>query len=313
MRILITGGTGFIGANLARRLVEAGDEVVILDDFSNSSPESVADIPVTVIRGSISDVRLLAEAALGSAAIVHLAARGSVPRSVADPRQTFEVNAIGTLNVVEVAREQGQHVIFSSSSSVYGANPKLPKTELDWTQPISPYGASKLAAESIVLAHSRTFGFDALALRFFNVFGPGQLPDHQYAAVVPKWMRSITLGEPVEVHGDGKQTRDFTYVGDVVDALSFALRTRLSLGSPVNLAFGDSVSLLGLLEMLEDLYGAKFSVTYSEPRAGDIRDSLNDPLVLRKVFPSLEPTPWPHALRETRAFLEGYLSSQGSG
>ncbi len=313
MRVLITGGAGFIGANLASRLVGSGDEVVILDDFSNSSAESVADIPVTVIKGSINDVRLLGEAAAGSAAIVHLAARGSVPRSVSDPRRTFEVNAMGTLNVVEVARDQGQHVIFSSSSSVYGANPTLPKTELDWTQPISPYGASKLAAESTLLAHSRTYGFDALALRFFNVFGPGQLPDHQYSAVIPKWMRSVTVGEPVEVHGDGTQTRDFTYVGDVVDALAFALTTQLSLEGPVNLAFGDAVSLLDLLEMLEELYGRKVNVIYSEPRAGDIRDSLNDPLLLRRVFPTLEPTPWPVALRETRAFLEGYLASQHSG
>jgi len=171
-------------------------------------------------------------------AVVHLGARGSVPRSVAHPVATHEVNATGTLNVLEAARLENAYVVMSSSSSVFGANPLLPKIERTWTQPLSPYAASKLAGEGYMLGYQASYGMPTLVLRFFNVFGPWQRPDHDYAAVVPKWLWKAMTGQAIEVHGDGTQTRDFTYVDSVVDVLVDALERRVSLDSPVNLAFG---------------------------------------------------------------------------
>jgi len=303
VKVLVTGGAGFIGTNLVRRLQTQGHEPVVFDDFSTGLESNLSGLDVRVERGSLVDIDAVAGAAAGVDAIVHLAARGSVPRSVEFPVATHDVNATGTLNVLEAARRQGSYVVMSSSSSVYGANPLLPKVERTWTQPLSPYAASKLAGEGYMLGYQASYGLPTLVFRFFNVFGPWQRPDHDYAAVVPKWLWKAMRGDVIEVHGDGTQTRDFTYVDSVVDVLMQALEGRVSLDSPVNLAFGRRHSLLELLERIEGLLGVTLKVEFLPPRVGDVLNSENDPTLLRSVFPSVEPMNLDPALERTSEWL----------
>ena len=304
MKVLVTGGAGFIGTNLVRRLLSVGHDPVVFDDFSTGLESNLAGLDVRVIVGDLVDPVSVQQAAEGADAIVHLGARGSVPRSVEHPVATHEVNATGTLNVLEAARRYGAHVIMSSSSSVYGANPMLPKVERTWTQPLSPYAASKLAGEGYMLGYQASYGLPTLVFRFFNVFGPWQRPDHDYAAVVPKWLWRAMAGQVIEVHGDGTQTRDFTYVDSVVDVLMLALEGRVSLDTPVNLAFGRRHSLLDLLERIGGLLGVSPKVEFLPPRIGDVKNSENDPSLLRQTFPSVEPVDLDTALGLTAEWLE---------
>jgi len=308
--VLVTGGAGFIGTNLVGRLLAEGHEPVILDDFSSGLESNVKDLDVRVFRGSLVDPEAVMEAAKGVDAIVHLGARGSVPRSIADPVATHQVNATGILNVLEAARAQVSYVVMSSSSSVYGANPLLPKVERTWTQPLSPYAASKLAGEGYMLGYQASYALPTLVLRFFNVFGPWQRPDHDYAAVVPKWLWKMMTAQPIEVHGDGTQTRDFTYVDSVVDVLVDALDRRLSLDSPVNLAFGKRVSLLDVLAQMETLLGVTPAVEFTAPRVGDVLNSENDPTLLRSIFPAVKPVEFDVALQKTAEWLKAHHESQ---
>ena len=305
MRVLVTGGAGFIGTNLVRRLVGEGHVPVVFDDFSTGLESNLAGLDVEMVRGNLADAEAVARAADSVDAIVHLGARGSVPRSIEHPVATHEVNATGTLNVLEAARHEGKHVVMSSSSSVYGANPLLPKIERTWTQPLSPYAASKLAGEGYMLGYQASYGLPTLVFRFFNVFGPWQRPDHDYAAVVPKWLWKAMTGQVIEVHGDGTQTRDFTYVDSVVDILMDAVQRRVSLDSPVNLAFGRRHSLLDILERIERLLGVTPQVEFVPARVGDVKNSENDPALLQSVFPSVEPVDLDPALERTAAWLEG--------
>jgi len=304
LRVLVTGGAGFIGTNLVRRLLSEGHEPLIFDDLSSGLKSNVEDLDVEVRRGSLVTPEAVMGAAQGVEAIVHLGARGSVPRSVAHPVATHEVNTTGTLNVLEAARAQSAHVIMSSSSSVYGANPLIPKVERTWTQPLSPYAGSKLAGEGYMLGYQASYGLPTLVLRFFNVFGPWQRPDHDYAAVVPKWLWKMMTGQQIEVHGDGTQTRDFTYVDSVVDVLVDALDRRVTLDSPVNLAFGKRVSLLDVLAQMEALLGVTPDVQFAAPRVGDVQNSENDPTLLRSIFPAVEPVDLDLALRKTADWLK---------
>jgi UDP-glucose 4-epimerase len=251
----------------------------------------VCDLPgVEVFEGSILDPAVLDTVLTGADAVVHLAARPSVPRSLADPMASHQTQATGTMEVLEAARRNGSpQVVVASSSSVYGANPALPKREDMVAMPVSPYAASKLASESAALAYGHSFGLPVLAFRFFNVFGPLQDADHAYAAVVPTFIASALRGEPLPVHGDGKQTRDFTYVGSVTAVLTAAVVDRVSDPAPVNLAFGTRVSLLELIEVLESVLGRPLERRHSEPRPGDVRDSQADQTRLRGLFPRIEP------------------------
>lgn len=303
MRVLVTGGAGFIGTNLVYSLLGLGHEPIVFDDFSTGLESNLAGVDVQMNRGNLDDAEAVAASVRGVDAVVHLGARGSVPRSIAQPVATHQVNATGTLNVLEAARTEGAYVVMSSSSSVYGANPLLPKVERTWTQPLSPYAASKLAGEGYMLGYQASYGMPTLVLRFFNVFGPWQRPDHDYAAVVPKWLWKMMTGQSIEVHGDGTQTRDFTYVDSVVDVLVDALERRVSLDSPVNLAFGKRVSLLGVLGRMEALLGVSPKVEFAEPRVGDVRNSENDPTLLRSIFPSVEPVALDPALERTADWL----------
>lgn len=309
MNVLVTGGAGFIGANLCRSLAgsEGIDDVVALDDLSTGSRENLSGADgVRLVEGSILDAPVLNRALTGVDAVVHLAARPSVPRSLADPMASHLTNATGTMEVLEAARRQGgSQVIVASSSSVYGANPALPKREDMVTMPVSPYAASKLAAESATLAYGRSFGLDVLAFRFFNVFGPLQAADHAYAAVVPAFVASALAGEPLTVHGDGSQTRDFTYVGTVVDVLADALARRVTALEPVNLAFGTRVSLIELITELERVLGRPLRRRHSESRPGDVRDSQADQSRLRSLFPAVEPVDLERGLSSTVTWFEG--------
>lgn len=303
MRVVVTGGAGFIGGNLVRHLLDEGHFVAVIDDLSTGSRANVPD-GATVHEGSILDTSLLDAAFEGSDAIVHLAARPSVPRSIEDPVASHAANATGTLMVLEAARRAGNpHVVLASSSSVYGANRTLPKHEDLMTVPISPYAVSKQATESYAAAYQACYGLPTLAFRFFNVFGPLQAPDHDYAAVVPKFIAAALSGKALPVHGDGLQTRDFTYVGSVVAVIVDALQRRVTYPGPVNLAFGSRRSLLDVIAILEQLLGRPLEVDHRDPRPGDIRDSQADSSRLEALFPGLEPVEFAHGLRLTVDWL----------
>lgn len=299
MKILVTGGAGFIGSNLVRKLSEMGDEVRVLDDLSTGTLENLKDLDAEFIEGSILNDDLLRKASAGVESVIHLAAIPSVPRSVAAPMPSHEANATGTLKILEAARVQNSHVVVASSSSVYGANPTLPKHEELRTIPISPYAVSKLAAESYTVAWKQTYGLDTLAFRFFNVFGPQQRAGHAYAAAIPRFLDNIRKGIPVEVYGDGEQTRDFTYVGDVVNVLARAAHERISHDTPVNLAFGTRRTINELIQKLESVIGHPIAVDFQAPRVGDVRDSQASSELLLRLFNNPQITYFDTALKET--------------
>lgn len=287
--VLVTGGAGFIGANLVRRLVRDGHQPVVFDDLSTGLTDNLADMAVEVRVGSVTDIDAVRAAARSAHSIVHLAARGSVPRSVKDPMATHNVNATGTLNVLEAARATGAQVIFASSSSVYGLNDALPKSERMWTAPVSPYAASKLSAESYMSAYQQSFGLDTLTFRFFNVYGPWQRADHVYAAVIPKFVSLALQGARLPVHGDGDQSRDFTHVSTVVDILMDAIERRVVNPTPVNLAYGSRVTINQLVHKIGQLTGLPVGVAHHPVRVGDVRDSQNSPDALLALFPGVQP------------------------
>ena len=305
MRVLVTGGAGFIGANLCRALAARPEvaEVVALDDLSTGSAANLEGVDARLLEGSILDRPLLARAVERADAVVHLAARPSVPRSLADPVASHEANATGTVYVLEEARKRSVHVVAASSSSVYGSTPDLPKHEDLPTRPLSPYAASKLAAEAVLLAYGSSFGVPTLALRFFNVYGPLQAAGHAYAAVVPAFVSAALRGEPLTVFGDGSQTRDFTYVGTVTRVLADAVVRGTTSAAPVNLAFGTRVSLLDLRDRLSAAFGRRLEIDFRPARRGDVRDSQAADGRLRALFPEVRPVPLDDGLRETVAWF----------
>ncbi|MCX4681003.1 NAD-dependent epimerase/dehydratase family protein [Streptomyces sp. NBC_01433] len=302
MKMVITGGAGFIGSNLAHTLTRRPEvsEVRVVDDLSTGFKENLRGLDVHFTEGSVLDGALLDRVFRGVDTIVHLAALPSVPRSVADPIASHHANATGTLCVLEAARRAGGvQVIASSSSSVYGANPQLPKHEGLRTAPLSPYAVSKLASEAYLGAFHHCYGLPVLPFRFFNVYGPGQPAGHAYAAVVPAWISAMAAGQPVLVHGDGHQTRDFTYVETVCRVLTrAALRGAVS-AEPVNLAYGTRTSLLELITELESVLGKPLTPQYLPARPGDVRHSHADNARLRSLFPEVEPVPLREGLERT--------------
>lgn len=302
MRIVVTGGAGFIGANLCRRLTgdPAVAEVVVVDDLSTGSEANLEGLDVTFVEGSILDAGLLDRVVRGASSVVHLAARPSVPRSIADPVASHTVNATGTVEVLEAARRAGGvHCVVASSSSVYGATPALPKQEDLPTRPVSPYAASKLATEAYALAWRASYGLPVLALRFFNVFGPLQPAGHAYAAVVPAFVSAALEGRLLPVHGDGTQSRDFTFVDSVTAVLADAVRRQVDAPGPVNLAFGTRTTLLEVIRLLEEILGRELPVEHQPPRPGDVAHSQADDTRLRALFPGVDPVPLADGLRCT--------------
>lgn len=302
MKVLITGGAGFIGSNLSRFLLEQDwiGAVRVLDDLSTGSRDNLRGMDVQFIEDSILNMQALSTAAQGVDSIVHLGAIPSVPRSIANPRASHDANATGTLNVLEAARSEGvDHVVVASSSSVYGANPKLPKREDDYTRPLSPYAVSKLATESYAIAYGTSYGLSTLAFRFFNVFGPGQAAGHAYAAVIPKFLDAALSDRPLPVNGDGTQSRDFTYVDTVCAVIADAVRRKVSSPSPVNLAFGTNTTLLELAAEIGKLLGTELKLEFGDPRKGDVRASQADSSALLELFPDIRPADLNEGLKST--------------
>ncbi len=300
MRILVTGGAGFIGTNVCLDLTEHGHEVRAVDDFSTGFKENTIGAPYAVANLDILDDSL-ADHVQWSEAVIHLAAIPSVPRSIAAPLPSHEVNATGTLRLLIHAANAPDppHVVVASSSSVYGANPALPKREDMVCQPMSPYAVSKLATEQYTMAWQRSYGLDTLAFRFFNVFGPYQAPGHAYAAVVPAFLDAAMGGTPVNVHSDGTQSRDFTYVGTVAHVLRQAVERRATHNTPINLAFGTRVTLLDLLDEIETQLGHPVERNHGPARVGDVPHSQADNTLLRSLFSDVDPVDLRTGLKHT--------------
>jgi len=311
-RVAVTGGAGFIGSNLASRLISEGYQVVVIDDLSTGLPSNIDHEKSDFYQISITNLELLDRALKDCETIFHLAARGSVPRSIKNPVATHDVNATGTLNVLEVARKSGAHVIFSSSSSVYGRNMALPKDESMWLGPMTPYAASKLAAEGYVQAYSSAYGVPTTLLRFFNVFGPRQRPDHEYAAVLPKWIWLAMQSSPIDVYGDGSASRDFTYIDTVLDVAMLAMKERVITEGAMNLAYGNRIFLNETIEILREHFSG-LQVNYRPERLGDVKESQNSPELLKKLFPTVIPKPFKSALAETVAWLKEFGASVANG
>ncbi len=277
--VLVTGGGGFIGSHVAERLVREGDRVRVLDNFATGNRENLAPFldDVDLVEGDIQSYERVHNAVSGCDFVFHIAALPSVPRSLQDPLTSNASNVIGTLNLLLAARDAGvRRVVYASSSSVYGANPELPKREANLPMPIAPYAVSKLAGEGYCGSFNQVYGLETVALRYFNVYGPRQDPRSQYAAVIPSFIDAFLDGEPPVIFGDGEQSRDFTYVDDVVDANLMAGRADGVAGETFNVARGQRATLNEMVGLLRDLTGSDLEPIHADPRPGDVRDSEAD-------------------------------------
>ncbi len=290
-RVLVTGGAGFIGSNLVRALVERGDEVRVLDNFSTGNRANLEGLGIEVVEGELRSYERVHAAVRGVDVVFHLGALGSVPRSIQDPLTSSAVNIEGTLNVLLAARDEGvRRVVFSSSSSVYGPRRELPVAEDLPPDPISPYGVAKLAAERYCVSFARVYhSFETVVVRYFNVFGPHQSPSSQYAAVVPLFVTAIANGRPITVFGDGEQRRDFTYVSNVVEGTIRAAEAPGASGRIFNIAASAPVTVNEVADAIGAALGKPVEKVYEAPRVGDIRDSWADVSAAREVL-GWEPT-----------------------
>src|SRR6202041_473926 len=287
MRYLVTGGAGFIGSNIVDELVRRGQEVIVLDDLSSGREENLAAVrdKINLRIGSITDLAAMQSACAGADYVIHLAARTSVPRSVANPVETNHVNIDGTLNVLVAARDaRVRRLVFAASSSAYGETPELPKQESMPSAPISPYGVTKLAGELYAQVFGRAYGLENTSLRYFNVFGPRQDPTSQYSGVLSRFMLAVIEGQAPVIYGDGEQSRDFTYVENIVDETLRACEAPEASGLVFNGGTGARITLNQVLKMLSRITGQTIQAKYDVARNGDIRDSQADVSLARKIL-----------------------------
>jgi len=308
---LVTGGAGFIGSNLVEALVQRGERVRVFDDFSTGEMANLAAVKdqIEVLQGDLRDMAAVRRAVDGVTHISHQAALRSVPRSVDDPMSTDLVNTHGTLQLLVAAREAKtvRRVVYASSSSAYGDSPALPKIEDQTPAPISPYAVAKLAAEHYCRTFSHLYGLETVSLRYFNVFGPKQSPESKYAAVVPLFMRAALKGEPVIIHGDGEQSRDFTYIDNVVQANLLSLSTPGVGGEVFNVACNSRHSVLEIARTVEKLLGHKITIEHTPPRSGDVRHtqaSIEKAERLLRYHPTVG---FEEGMRRTFEYVRGHL------
>ena len=279
MKVLVTGGAGFIGSHLVSALLERGDRVVVLDNFSSGRRSNLDQLAgdIELVEGDLRSYERVHAAMNGVELVFHEGALPSVPRSVQDPLTTNEVNVSGTLNVLLAARDEGaRRVVFASSSSVYGDAEELTRDETQRPQPLSPYGVAKLAAESYCRAFWQVYGLETVSLRYFNVFGPRQDPQSQYAAVVPRFIARLLDGEPPVIYGDGEQSRDFTYVGNVVAGNLLAAFAADVAGEVLNVATGGSLTVNELSASIQESLGVEIEPVYEPGRVGEVKHSSAD-------------------------------------
>jgi nucleoside-diphosphate-sugar epimerase len=287
MRYLVTGGAGFIGSNIVDELVSRGQEVRVLDDLSSGNERNLAGVrdKIDLRVGNITNLAALQSACQGVECVIHLAARTSVPRSVKDPLETNSVNIDGTLNALVAARDaKVRRFVYAASSSAYGETPELPKLETMQPRPISPYGVSKYVGELYAQVFGRVYGLENASIRYFNVFGPRQDPTSQYSGVLSRFMLALLQGQPPVIYGDGEQSRDFTYIENVVDQTLRACEAPGANGVVFNGGTGARITLNQVLKLLEKITGKKISAKYDPPRTGDIRDSQADISLARKLL-----------------------------
>jgi len=287
MRYLVTGGAGFIGSNIVDELVRRGQEAAVLDDLSTGNEGNLAGVRTKIDfrAGSIVDLAQVQAACHKADYVIHLAARTSVPKSVLDPIETNRVNIDGTLNVLVAARDaKVRRVVYAASSSAYGETPTQPKVETMQPQPISPYGVTKYVGELYAQVFGRVYGLENASVRYFNVFGPRQDPTSQYSGVLSRFMLAAIQGVPLTIYGDGEQTRDFTYVDNVVDETLRACEASGASGKVFNGGTGARITLNQVVKLLEKITGKKLQVKYDPPRTGDIRDSQADISLAKKVL-----------------------------
>jgi UDP-glucose 4-epimerase len=308
MRVLVTGGAGFIGSNIVRALLARGDDVRVLDNFSTGSRANLSGLEqdVDLVEGDLRSYERVHAAVRGTEVVFHEGALPSVPRSVQDPLTTTAVNVEGTLNVLLAARDEGvRRIVNASSSSVYGNAGELPKVESQAPDPISPYAVAKLAAERFCTSFSRVYAMESVSLRYFNVFGPRQDPASQYAAVVPRFIRAIAAGEAVTIYGDGEQSRDFTYVDNVVGANLLAADAAEARGEILNVATGGSITVNSLADAIGTLLGQPVEKVFEPARKADVRASWAALDEARRVLGYEPQVPFEEGLRRTADHLLG--------
>jgi len=315
VRYLITGGAGFIGSHLVEHLVATGHDVTVLDDLSSGRRTNLAAVrrDIRFIRGSVTDLNTCRRAVEHVDCVLHHAAVTSVQRSVDEPLVTHQVNATGTLNVLLAAREKGVHrVVYAGSTSAYGNPATLPNSEEHVTRPLSPYAASKLAGEEYCVAFHATYGLETVVLRYFNIFGPRQDPNSQYAAVVPRFIATALAGERPTIFGDGGQTRDFVYIANVVHANLLAAGAPAAgvAGQVFNVGCGKGVSVNELWDHVRTLAGVPLAPLYTEGRAGEVRDSVAGLAKARRLVGYEPVVDFEEGLRQTVAFYRAQRAGQ---
>jgi UDP-glucose 4-epimerase len=284
---LVTGGAGFIGSHIAEALAARGDEVRVLDSLATGNLANLAEFQhrVTFLQGDIRDERVVAEALRDVECVFHQAALASVPLSVERPFDVHDACVTGTLNVLNQARQAGvRRVVYAASSAAYGDRPTSSKRENDLPQPLSPYATAKLAGELYCESFYHTYGLEAVALRYFNIFGPRQDPKSTYAAVIPLFITRLLAGQRPLIYGDGHQSRDFTYVANVVHANLLAATAPQAAGRVINIANGRATTLLELIDFLNEILGTDVDPVHEPPRIGDVRDSMADITLARQLL-----------------------------